>query len=46
LRLEAMAMMRQPVDGLTDEQLDSRTEPTRILHAARLRPSGHAGAAG
>jgi uncharacterized damage-inducible protein DinB len=27
LRLEAMAMMRRVVDGLTDEQLDSRTEP-------------------
>ncbi|GHD36806.1 hypothetical protein GCM10010317_001540 [Streptomyces mirabilis] len=27
LRLEAMAMMRQVVDSLTDEQLDSRTEP-------------------
>jgi hypothetical protein len=27
LRLEAMAMMRRVVDGLTDAQLDSRTEP-------------------
>ena len=27
LRLEAMAMMRRVVDGLADEQLDSRTEP-------------------
>jgi len=27
LRLEAMALMRRVVDGLTDEQLDSRTEP-------------------
>ena len=27
LRLAAMAMMRRVVDGLTDEQLDSRTEP-------------------
>ncbi|MGP4013093.1 DinB family protein [Streptomyces sp. 4N124] len=27
LRLDAMAMMRRVVDGLTDEQLDSRTEP-------------------
>ncbi|MFJ3334372.1 DinB family protein [Streptomyces sp. NPDC086766] len=27
LRLEAMAMMRRVVDGLTHEQLDSRTEP-------------------
>ncbi|TLS45462.1 DinB family protein [Streptomyces montanus] len=27
LRLEAMGMMRRVVDGLTDEQLDSRTEP-------------------
>jgi uncharacterized damage-inducible protein DinB len=27
LRLAAMAMMRQVVDGVTDEQLDSRTEP-------------------
>ncbi len=27
LRLEAMEMMRRVVDGLTDERLDSRTEP-------------------
>ncbi|MGW7670030.1 DinB family protein [Streptomyces sp. NPDC054775] len=27
LRREAMAMMRRMVDGLTDERLDSRTEP-------------------
>ncbi len=27
LRLEAMAMMRRVVDGLTDKQLDSRSEP-------------------
>jgi uncharacterized damage-inducible protein DinB len=27
LRLEAMATMRRVVDGLTDEQLDTRTEP-------------------
>lgn len=27
LRREAMAMMRRVVDGLTDERLDSRTEP-------------------
>jgi uncharacterized damage-inducible protein DinB len=27
VRLAAMAMMRRVVDGLTDEQLDSRTEP-------------------
>jgi hypothetical protein len=27
LRLAAMATMRRVVDGLTDEQLDSRTEP-------------------
>lgn len=27
LRLEAMALMRRVVDGLTDEQLDSHTEP-------------------
>jgi uncharacterized damage-inducible protein DinB len=27
LRLEAMAMMRQVVDGLTDEQLDTHTRP-------------------
>ncbi|OAH13042.1 DinB family protein [Streptomyces jeddahensis] len=27
VRLEAMAMMRRVVDGLTDEQLDRRTEP-------------------
>jgi uncharacterized damage-inducible protein DinB len=27
LRREAMAMMRSVLDGLTDEQLDSRTEP-------------------
>jgi len=46
LRLQAMAMMRQVVDGLIDEQLDSRTEPTRILHAVRLRSRGHAGASG
>ncbi len=27
VRLEAMAMVRRVVDGLTDEQLDSRTQP-------------------
>jgi hypothetical protein len=27
LRLEAMAMTRRVVDGLTDERLDGRTEP-------------------
>ncbi len=27
LRLEAMAMMRRVVDGLTDQQLESLTEP-------------------